>query len=261
MNVAIPQDSVEREFLTFWAEKLLDPRDPQNERWLALEMQQIARGRELAEGLARLRDLSGARVLDIGCQTGGLALALAQAGAEVTAVDVAPTLLEAAAMRARCHGVSTIHFEMSRAEVLPFERGRFDLVTLVDVIEHVECAPAVLAEAVRVLAPGGLLWLQGPNRFSPRWFLRDPHYQMAGISVLPPGVGRWYVTQVRGRPRYDVGVFPVGSLVVRRLEKLGMIVELPVGPGGVLSRVRHALAMRLGAMFIVRARKPLASAE
>ncbi len=257
MTVPIPQDSVEREFLAFWAEKLLDPRDPQNKRWLGLEMQQITRGREFAEKLGALMPLRGARVLDVGCQTGGLAIALARAGAEVTGVDVDATLLEAAAIRARCHGVSSVRFEVCKAEGLPFADARFDLVTFVDVIEHVERADEALAEVARVLAPGGLLWLQGPNRFSPRWLARDPHYQMTGISVLPPSIGRWYVTRVRGRPRYDVGVFPVGARVVQRLERLGLRVESPAKPAGIASRVRHAIGMRFGSMFVVHARKPV----
>lgn len=255
MSFAIPPDSIERDFLTFWAEKLLDPRDPQNDRWLGLEMQQIARGRELAEQLARHVTFAGARVLDVGCQTGGLAIAMAARHASVTGIDVDATLLRAAEIRARCHGVDA-QFVVAKSESLPFESGRFDLVTFVDVIEHVERGDDALAEVARVLAPGGVLYLQGPNRFSPRWFLRDPHYQMAGISVLPPSVGRWYVTRVRGRPRYDVGVFPVGATVVRRLERAGLQIEIPAQPAGLAQRTRQAVALRFGSMFVVRARKP-----
>ena len=256
MSVAIPADSVERDFLAFWAEKLLDPRDPQNERWLGLEMQQIARGHTTASELAAHRPLEGARVLDVGCQTGGLVIAMASRGADVTGVDVDATLLEAAKIRARCHCANTARFIVSKAESLPFPSASFDVVTFVDVIEHVENADAALAEMARVLAPGGVLFLQGPNRFSPRWFLRDPHYQMTGISVLPPAIGRWYVTRVRNRPRYDVGVFPVGARVVRRLQRLGLVIESPSEPDTVMARWRQSVALRFDSMFVIRARRP-----
>jgi hypothetical protein len=78
---------------------------------------------------------------------------------------------------------------------------------------------------------------------------------MAGISVLPPAVGRFYVTKVRRRPRYDVGVFPIGSRVVALLERLGFDIDTPRPPANVLARVRHEIALRFGSMFVVRARK------
>jgi hypothetical protein len=59
----------------------------------------------------------------------------------------------------------------------------------------------------------------GPNRLWPFLLLRDPHYLMRGISLLPPRLGKSYVTRVSGYQSYDAGTFPVAS----RLEK--MIVE------------------------------------
>jgi hypothetical protein len=80
---------------------------------------------------------------------------------------------------------------------------------------------------------------------------------MAGISVLPPALGRFYVTRVRGRPRYDVGVFPVGSRVVRTLEALGLtLVAPPRGPRRSLpALVQGEIALRFGSMFTLIARK------
>lgn len=253
--VPIPEQSVEREFLAYWAEHLLDPRDPQNERWLGLEMQQIDRGATLAAELAAHVNFTNARVLDVGCQTAGLAIAMAKRGARVTGVDVDATLIRSAEIRARCHGVENATFAVAEGEKLPFATGHFDVVTFVDVIEHVRDADAALREVARVLTPGGTLFLQGPNRFSPHWLASDPHYRMAGISVLPPALGRFYVTKVRGRPRYDVGVFPVGSRVVSLLERLGFDIDTPRPPATALARVRHEVALRFGSMFVIRARK------
>lgn len=259
--IAIPRESPERAFLEYWAAHLLDPRDPQNARWLALEQGQIARGRRLAAELARFAPLPGARALDVGCQTGALTIALAAAGARATGVDVSAELVRAAEIRAGCHGVAP-DFRVARAEALPFADASFDLVAFVDVIEHVDDAARALAEAARVLRPdGGVLYVQGPNRLSPRWLLRDPHYQMAGISVLPPALGRFYVTRVRRRPRYDVGVFPVGSRVARTLARLGFaLLESPYDPRASLARrAAGAMRLRFGSMFTLvaaRSREP-----
>lgn len=251
----------EREFVAYWERHLADPRDPQLDRWRALERTQVARARALcARELAPHRALEGARVLDVGCQCGALAVALAERGASVTGVDVAEPLLEGARARARGYGVRAT-FVRAEAESLPFEDASFDLVTLVDVIEHVRDPRRALAECARVLAPGATLYLQGPNRWSPRWFLRDPHYRMAAISVLPPSWGRFYVTRVRGRPSYDVGVFPVGLDVVKQLRSLGL--DVLRGPGipsrTLLDRVRSIAGLTLASMFTLVAARPTGS--
>jgi ubiquinone/menaquinone biosynthesis C-methylase UbiE len=219
----------EREFVAYWEAHLADPRDPQLDRWRALERTQVARARDrYRRDIERHASLDGAAALDVGCQCGALAIALCEAGAKVTGLDVDEPLLEGARARARGYGVDAT-FVKGVGERLPFEDGAFDLVTLVDVVEHVEDIAKTLAECARVLRRGGSLYLPGPNRLSPKWFWSDPHYQMFAISVLPPSAGRFYVTRVRGRPRYDVGVFPIGLSVERRLRALGL--DVRTGPG------------------------------
>lgn len=209
---AWPDDSPDAAFLRYWSERLVDPRDPQRDRWLAMERDQLRRNRAIADEVARFVRLSGARVLDVGCQAGALPVALAERGADVTGVDVDAALLEGAQLRAQGHGVRA-EFVVARAESLPFGDAAFDVVTFVDVIEHVDDARASVAEIARVLRPGGTLYLFGPNRFSPANLRSDPHYRLAGVSAMPPWMGRWYVTRVRGFPRYEVGTLPVGSVV------------------------------------------------
>ncbi|MFO0557008.1 MAG: methyltransferase domain-containing protein [Polyangiales bacterium] len=247
----------EREFVAYWEAHLADPRDPQLDRWRALERTQVARAREkYRRDIERFVDLSGKRALDVGCQCGALAVALAESGAIVTGLDVEEPLLEGARARARGYGASAT-FVKGVAERLAFEDRAFDLVTMVDVIEHVESAERSLAECARVLAPGGVLYLQGPNRLSPKWFVSDPHYEMFGISVLPPTLGRFYVTRVRGRPRYDVGTFPVGASALRTLRRLGL--EVISGPGIPAKTprdwLRAAWGLTVDSMFTLVARR------
>jgi SAM-dependent methyltransferase len=239
------------EFLRFWEARLLDPRDPQRERWRALERGQLARNEGIAEAVNTRVPVAGRRCLDVGCQTGAMAIALARRGGEVTAIDVDPTLLEGARLRARSHGASA-RFVVARAEALPFPARSFDLVTCVDVLEHVDDARAAVAELARVLAPGGALYLYAPNRWSPRNLLSDPHYRLAGVSALPRGLGRFYVTRLRGFPRYDVGVLPVGAAVARWLSREGL--ELTHSPVLDAERRAHARGFsRPAALALARA--------
>lgn len=157
----------------------------------------------------------------MGCQLGALPIALASRGARVTGIDVDDEVLDAARLRASCHGAD-VRFERAVGEALPFADARFDVVTFIDVIEHVEDPRRAVRELARVLRPGGVLYLFGPNRLSLANLRADPHYQLALVSAMPPRLGRWYVTKVRGFPRYDVGVLPVGGAVARWLDEDGL---------------------------------------
>jgi ubiquinone/menaquinone biosynthesis C-methylase UbiE len=105
------------------------------------------------ELVERAADLRGRRVLDVGCGTGRLSVALAErAGAKVWGVDASPEMLAVAQSKAP-RGVA---FKLARAEALPFKDGWFERVALWLVVHLVE-RPAAFAEARRVLAGDGRL--------------------------------------------------------------------------------------------------------
>ena len=107
-----------------------------------------------------LRPLTGKSALDVGCGAGLLAEPLARLGASVTAVDAAPELIEAAKVHATAQGLA-IDYRAVGVEQLD---GHFDLVTALEVIEHVADPEAFIASLMARLAPGGLLILSTPNR-------------------------------------------------------------------------------------------------
>lgn len=220
-------DPRDRDFVDYWSSRI-DLDDPAAPHWMEHFNLRIGESRKMVSQIEAVRSLSGARALDVGCQTGALAVLLGERGADVVGVDTQDWVVEAARRRAAGWGVRAT-FQEARGEALPFETASFDVVTFVDVIEHCADAHQCLRELARVLRPGGLAYVLGPNRFSPEWFVSDPHYQLMGASVLSHAVGKAYVEWRRGRPGYDVGVFPVGIHVARTLRLAGLeIVESPV---------------------------------
>jgi 2-polyprenyl-6-hydroxyphenyl methylase/3-demethylubiquinone-9 3-methyltransferase len=106
------------------------------------------------------KPLVGKSALDVGCGAGLLAEPLARLGAKVTAVDAAPELIEVAKAHAGGQGLG-IQYRAVGVEALD---GQFDLVTSMEVIEHVADPQAFVNNLAKRLAPGGLMVLSTPNK-------------------------------------------------------------------------------------------------
>lgn len=107
-----------------------------------------------------LKPLAGKRAADVGCGAGLIAEPLARLGAAVTAIDAAAENIAAARAHAEGQGLA-VDYRVGGVEAL---EGRFDLVTCLEVVEHVADVDAFLAGLAGALAPGGLLILSTPNR-------------------------------------------------------------------------------------------------
>lgn len=105
---------------------------------------------------------------------------------------------------------------------MPFASHSFNVVASSDVLEHVPDKVAMLHECVRVLRPGGYLFLHAPIRFSLKHLRRDPHYQHPGISVLPGRLAGWVAMNIFGEAEYEVETSPTKAWTIRRLRRLGM---------------------------------------
>ncbi|NMR18944.1 class I SAM-dependent methyltransferase [Cellulomonas fimi] len=102
--------------------------------------------------LAVSRAGPGSRVLDVGCGSGELLAQVAALGATGAGIDPAPGMVELARRRAPEADV-----RLGRAEHLPWDDGAFDVVVAVNSLQLADSALDALAEAVRVVAPGGLV--------------------------------------------------------------------------------------------------------
>ena len=107
-----------------------------------------------------LKPLAGKAALDVGCGAGLLAEPLARLGATVTAVDAAPECIEVAKDHAKGQGLD-IDYRAVGVEAI---EGRFDLVTSMEVIEHVADPQQFVNDLAARLADGGLLILSTPNK-------------------------------------------------------------------------------------------------
>ncbi len=109
--------------------------------------------------------LRGARVLDVGCGGGLLSEALAREGAEVTAIDLSPELVDVARLHLLESDGLKVDYRLQAVEALADDiPGHFDAVTCMEMLEHVPDPLAVLAACRRLLRPGGSLFLSTLNR-------------------------------------------------------------------------------------------------
>lgn len=114
--------------------------------------------------IAERVELAGQRVLDVGCGGGLLAEALAREGARVTAIDLAPGMIEVARLHAAESGL-TIDYRVAAVEELAAaEPGGFDVVTCMELLEHVPEPERMMATLARSLRPGGALFVSTLNR-------------------------------------------------------------------------------------------------
>jgi 2-polyprenyl-6-hydroxyphenyl methylase/3-demethylubiquinone-9 3-methyltransferase len=133
-----------------------------------------------------VKPLAGKRALDVGCGAGLLAEPLARLGAAVTGVDAAEE--NVAAARAHATG-SGLAIDYRAGELASLGLGRFDLVTAMEVLEHVADKQAFLGDLARHLAPGGLLVLSTPNRTARSRLLLVGLAETVG--AVPRGTHHW----------------------------------------------------------------------
>ena len=134
----------------------------------------------------RLAPLAGKQVLDVGCGGGVLAEAMASKGAQVCGIDLAPRLLKVAELHALESGV-TVEYRQSTAEDLAQkEPGRYEIVTCMEMLEHVPDPASVVRACAALARPGGWVFFSTINR-NPKSFLFAILGAEYVLGLLPRG--------------------------------------------------------------------------
>ena len=119
------------------------------------------------EWIDRLSPLKGRRALDVGCGGGILADAMARRGAAVLGIDLAGKALKVAQLHALEAGTPSIQYREIAAEALAEEQpGQFDVVTCMEMLEHVPDPASVVRACATLAQPGGHLFFSTLNRNS-----------------------------------------------------------------------------------------------
>lgn len=109
-------------------------------------------------------ELSGRKVLDIGCGGGILTEALAKGGAHATGIDLSKDSIEAAKIHARQQGLDIDYRYENIEETASKYAGEFDAITCMEMLEHVPEPGKIIAACSRLLKPGGHAFFSTINR-------------------------------------------------------------------------------------------------
>lgn len=151
---------------------------------------------------AKTRRLQGLRALDIGCGGGLLSESLARLGAHVTGIDPSPDLVAAAKQHAQQtlldnhhdthleYRNTTVEDLLKSSSLSPETKEEYDIVCLLEVIEHVKDPSSLLEAASLLLRPGGLLFVSTMSRTVKSHLLTIVGAEYI-LRLLPPGTHDW----------------------------------------------------------------------
>ena len=196
------------------------------------------------DGIAPLKDL---RVLDVGCGGGILADAMARKGADVLGIDLAEKSLKVAQLHALEAGTPHIAYRQVAAEVLADEMpGAFDVVTCMEMLEHVPDPAAIVRACAQLAKPGGWVFLSTINR-NPKSFL---------MAI----VGAEYVLNLVPRGTHEYARLLRPSELAQFCRAAGLDLQHSRGLEYNPITRRYRLTGDTSVNYMVAARKPLADA-
>lgn len=137
----------------------------------------------------KTQNITGLQILDIGCGGGLIAEPLARMEAQVTAVDASEKNIQIAKLHAEKEGLK-IDYRFATAEELSQNGETFDIVTALEIIEHVDNVPAFIAACAALVKPGGLLFISTLNR-TPQSYLAAIVGAEYLLRWLPVGTHDW----------------------------------------------------------------------
>lgn len=192
---------------------------------------------ELAGGLA------GKQVLDVGCGGGILADAMARQGAEVLGIDLASKPLKVAQLHALEAGTASVSYREIAAEALAAERpASFDVVTCMEMLEHVPDPASIVRACAALARPGGRVVFSTINR-NPKSF---------AFAIL----GAEYLLKLLPRGTHEYARFIRPSELAQWCRAAGLEPDASRGLGYNPLTRRYSLGGDTGVNYLLACRKP-----
>jgi 2-polyprenyl-6-hydroxyphenyl methylase/3-demethylubiquinone-9 3-methyltransferase len=187
---------------------------------------------------------AGRRAVDVGCGGGLLAEALARAGAEVVGIDMGEAPLAVARLHAAETGTSVDYRHTTAEALAAAEAGRFDVVTCLEMLEHVPDPASVVEACARLARPGGHVFFSTINRNPKAW----------ALAV----VGAEYVLGLLPRGTHDYAKFITPAELARAVRGAGLdVVEIAgMTYNPFTRRVALGAGVDVDVNYLMHARKP-----
>lgn len=189
-----------------------------------------------------LTPLHGKQVIDVGCGGGILAEAMARKGAQVTGIDLAEKSLKVAQLHGLESGISVRYEQIATEDMAQREPGQFDVVTCMEMLEHVPEPESVVQACSALAKPGGWAVFSTLNR-NPKSFL---------FAI----VGAEYVLRLLPRGTHEYSKFIKPSELSRAARNAGLeLVELIGMTYNPITKV-YALGRDTDVNYLMAFRKP-----
>jgi 2-polyprenyl-6-hydroxyphenyl methylase/3-demethylubiquinone-9 3-methyltransferase len=190
------------------------------------------------DGLCALENKA---VLDVGCGGGILAEAMAKRGARVTGIDLAGMPLRIAQLHAATHHIDVRYASSSAEDWALTHAGNYDIVTCMEMLEHVPDPAAVIAACASMVKPGGWVFFSTINRNPLSWLLAI--------------VGVEYVLRILPRGTHQFARFIKPAELRAMAERNGLVLEEQRGLGYNPFTQRFRLHRFLGVGYLLAMRK------
>lgn len=206
--------------------------NPNLATWVDYALSTNMRGRAFAEILYPHLPKNARRYLDVGSAYGGFLIGFMELGLDVTGIEFSENLVHLSRANFKDYGREDASIKGDILdENLLSQLGKFDVITCIDMIEHVSDVPRAMKNMVQLLNPGGILVLQVPNKDSISNVMADSHFNIFGITLLKhPDARRLY--HCHFPYPYDVGEYYQQEYYLKLLTDLGCkpLVMPPVCP-------------------------------